>query len=48
MTRRSALAAGFTVLFVTTGVNLSFGILFKPMLLSLGSDRILRPLGLAP
>ena len=39
MTRRSALAAGFTVLFVTTGVNLSFGILFKPMLLSLGSDR---------
>ena len=39
MTRRSALAAGFTVLFVTTGVNLSFGILFKPMLLTLGSDR---------
>jgi len=39
VTRRSALAAGFTVLFVTTGVNLSFGILFKPMLLTLGSDR---------
>jgi MFS family permease len=37
--RRSALAAGFTVLFVATGVNLSFGILFKPILLTLGGDR---------
>ena len=39
MTRRSALAAGFTVLFVTTGVNLSFGLLFKPILLTLGGAR---------
>jgi MFS family permease len=39
VTRRSALAAGFTVLFVTTGVNLSFGILFKPILLTLGGAR---------
>jgi MFS family permease len=37
--RRSAVAAGFTVLFVTTGVNFTFGILFKPILLDLGSDR---------
>lgn len=37
--RRSALAAGFTILFVATGVNLSFGILFKPILLTLGGDR---------
>ncbi|MBI3457074.1 MAG: MFS transporter [Candidatus Rokubacteria bacterium] len=29
---RSAVAAGFTILFVSTGVNLSFGILFKPIL----------------
>jgi hypothetical protein len=35
---RSAVAAGFTVLFVTTGVNFTFGILFKPILLDLGSD----------
>ncbi len=35
----SALAAGFTVLFVGTGVNFAFGILFKPILLELGSDR---------
>lgn len=33
------MAAGFTVLFVCTGVNLAFGILFKPILLELGSDR---------
>ncbi len=36
---RSAVAAGFTVLFVSTGVNFAFGILFKPILLDLGSDR---------
>jgi MFS family permease len=35
----SAVAAGFTVLFVTTGVNFAFGILFKPILLEMGSDR---------
>jgi MFS family permease len=35
----SALGAGFTVLFVCTGVNFSFGILFKPMLLEFGWDR---------
>jgi hypothetical protein len=35
----SAVAAGFAVLFVGTGVNFAFGILFKPMLLELGSDR---------
>jgi MFS family permease len=39
VTRRSALAAGFTVLFVTTGVNFSFGLLFRPMLLTLGGAR---------
>jgi MFS family permease len=32
-------AAGFTVLFVASGVNFSFGILFKPILAELGSDR---------
>jgi MFS family permease len=32
-------AAGFTVLFVTTGVNFAFGILFKPILGELGSER---------
>jgi MFS family permease len=36
---RSALGAGFTVLFVATGVHFSFGILFKSILLELGSDR---------
>src|SRR5262249_9597571 len=36
---RSAVAAGFTILFVSTGVNFAFGILFKPILLDLGSDR---------
>ncbi len=35
----SAVAAGFTVLFVTTGVNFAFGILFKPILGELGRDR---------
>jgi MFS family permease len=35
----SAVAAGFAVLFVGTGVNFAFGILFKPILLELGSDR---------
>lgn len=35
----SAVGAGSTVLFVSTGVNFSFGILFKPILLELGSDR---------
>jgi MFS family permease len=34
-----AVAAGFAVLFVCTGVNLSFGILFKPILLELGGGR---------
>lgn len=36
---RSAVAAGFTVLFAATGVNLAFGILFKPILLELGAAR---------
>jgi MFS family permease len=36
---RSALAAGFAVLFVATGVNFAFGILFKPILAELGIDR---------
>jgi MFS family permease len=35
----SAAGAGFTVLFVGTGVNFAFGILFKSILLELGSDR---------
>ena len=35
----SAVGAGFTVLFVGTGVNFAFGILFKSILLELGSDR---------
>src|SRR5262245_12056416 len=35
----SALGAGFTVLFVGSGVNFSFGVLFKSILLDLGSDR---------
>lgn len=35
----SAVGAGFTVLFVGTGVNFSFGILFKPILLELGGGR---------
>lgn len=36
---RSALAAGFAVLFVGTGVNFAFGILFKPILGELGGSR---------
>ena len=35
----SAVAAGFVVLFVGSGVNFAFGILFKPILLELGSER---------
>jgi MFS family permease len=35
----SALGAGFTVLFVGTGVHFSFGLLFKSILIELGSDR---------
>jgi MFS family permease len=34
-----ALAVGFAVLFVGTGVNFAFGILFKPILGELGVDR---------
>ena len=37
--RRTALATGFAVLFVGTGVNFAFGILFKPILGELGSSR---------
>jgi MFS family permease len=37
--RRGALAAGFAVLFVGTGVNFAFGILFKAILGELGGDR---------
>lgn len=37
--RRGALAAGFVVLFVGTGVNFAFGILFKSILGELGGDR---------
>jgi MFS family permease len=37
--RLGALATGFAVLFVATGVNFTFGILFKPILGELGSDR---------
>lgn len=37
--RRSAVGAGFTVLFATTGVSFSFGILFKPILTEFGWDR---------
>jgi MFS family permease len=36
---RTALAAGFAVLFVGTGVNFAFGILFKPILAELGVAR---------
>jgi len=39
-------AAAFAVLFVTTGVHLAFGILFKSILAELGSDRA--TLSLAP
>lgn len=35
----SAVGAGFAVLFVATGVNFAFGILFKPILEELGSAR---------
>jgi MFS family permease len=41
-----AVGAGFTVLFVCTGVNFTFGILFKPILNELGGDRA--TLSLAP
>ncbi len=34
-----AVGAGFTVLFVCTGVNFAFGILFKPILNEFGGDR---------
>jgi MFS family permease len=37
--RLTALATGFAVLFVGTGVNFAFGILFKPILGELGSSR---------
>jgi MFS family permease len=37
--RRLALATGFAVLFVGTGVNFAFGVLFKPILTELGSTR---------
>jgi MFS family permease len=37
--RLGALAVGFAVLFVGTGVNFAFGILFKPILGELGVDR---------
>lgn len=37
--RLGALAAGFAVLFVGTGANFAFGILFKPILGELGVDR---------
>ena len=37
--RLGALAAGFAVLFVGTGVNFAFGILFKPILVELGVGR---------
>jgi MFS family permease len=37
--RLGALAAGFAVLFVGSGVNFAFGILFKPILGELGVDR---------
>jgi len=35
----SQVGAGFTVLFIASGVNFAFGILFKPILVELGSDR---------
>lgn len=41
-----AVGAGFTVLFVCTGINLMFGILFKPILNEFGGDRA--TLSLAP
>jgi MFS family permease len=41
-----AVGAGFTVLFVCTGVNFAFGILFKPILHELGGERA--TLSLAP
>ncbi len=34
-----AVGAGFTVLFICTGVNFAFGILFKPILNEFGGDR---------
>jgi MFS family permease len=37
--RRIALATGFAVLFVGTGSNFTFGVLFRPILDELGSDR---------
>ena len=35
----SRVVPAFTVMFVTTGVHFSFGILFKPILADLGTDR---------
>src|SRR5262245_66676121 len=37
--RRIALATGFAVLFVGTGSNFTFGVLFRPILDELGGDR---------
>ncbi|HEY7141915.1 MAG TPA: MFS transporter [Methylomirabilota bacterium] len=37
--RRLALATGFAVLFVGTGSNFTFGVLFRPILDELGGDR---------
>jgi len=37
--RRVALASGFAVLFVGTGSNFTFGVLFRPILDELGGDR---------
>jgi MFS family permease len=37
--RRTALATGFAVLFVGTGSNFTFGVLFRPILDELGGDR---------
>jgi MFS family permease len=37
--RRAALATGFAVLFVGTGSNFTFGVLFRPILDELGGDR---------
>jgi len=37
--RRTALATGFAILFVGTGSNFTFGVLFRPILDELGGDR---------
>ena len=42
--RRTALATGFAVLFVGTGSNFTFGVLFRPILDELGGDRSTRAL----